>query len=85
MGRPWEGNSTTGVAMASVSAAQMNRWMGEVQPIECDLIARSSLALLMPRFGYSPMPTRGWWRRARGEALKVYLRNRLFRYFAETG
>lgn len=83
MGEAWAGNSTTGQAMKGVSAARLSAWRKELLPVEAGLIARSSLGALMPRFGYAPLSMKGFWRMAKGEDLRTYLRNRLYRLFAD--
>lgn len=83
LGGSWKGNSTTGVAMTGVSAAQLDHWKTQIEPIEQHLIARSSLAELMPLFGYGHVTPVPGWPRAKGEGFKTYIRNRVYRLFAD--
>ncbi|MEX1131730.1 MAG: sulfotransferase [Flavobacteriales bacterium] len=83
MGESWTGNSTTGRAMQGVSAEHLERWRSEIEPVETGLIERSSLSALMPLFGYHIAPKKGFWRMAKGEGFTTYLRNRIYRIFAD--
>lgn len=83
MGKPWHGNSTTGQVMQGVSAEWSGKWRKDMKPVEAGLIARSSLVSLMARFGYQEDRMGGFWRRTKGETLPTYLRNRLYRIYAD--
>lgn len=83
LGQAWPGNSTTGEPMTGISLERKDRWKRDIQPIELDLIARSSLSRLMPVFGYPAPKQVSGWRRAPGESIKTYVRNRCYRIFAD--
>jgi len=84
LGEPWTGNSTSGKPLHGVSAEWAEQGKRGVEPFEVELVARSGLMGTMRLFGYSPMvKKKGYWRPAKGERIRTYLRNRLYRIFAD--
>jgi hypothetical protein len=83
LGRSWAGNSSTGRSFKGVAPVGKGEERKDVRPVESLLIGRSSLSLRMAEFGYSPMPYMNAFLPERGESFKTYLRNRLYRIYAD--
>lgn len=52
-GRPWAGNSTSGVAFHGLSAAPLDAWKAEITPYEVELVRRIGRPVL-EQYGYEP-------------------------------
>ena len=84
LGKDWVGNSTRGAEMQGVSSSAMDKWRDEIQPIERSLVYRSFHGLLNEYYDFpSSDAALSTWRKAKGEKLKTYARNRLFKIFAD--
>lgn len=83
LGAAWSGNSSTGKSFRGVSRDGHAEARKDVRPVESLLIGRSTLRARMREFQYVPLDAvRAWWPE-RGESFKTYLRNRLYRIYAD--
>jgi hypothetical protein len=84
LGADWKGNSTTGVTMDGVSSERLNKWQSTITPIEVDLVNRSRIIQEhMAHWSYAPFSRGNSFQWNKGETVRTYLRNRLFRMFAD--
>lgn len=83
LGRAWSGNSSTGRSFQGVAHVGSGEGRKGVRPVESMLIERSTLPARLHEFGYTRMPVVNAWRPERGESFKTYLRNRLYRIYAD--
>lgn len=78
MGQEWQGNSMSGEPMQGVSSQPMERWKGEINPLETTLV-NQVLEQMLERFRYEKQQPKGSpWKVNKGERLKKYLANRAF-------
>lgn len=77
LGESWSGNSTTGKTFSGVSAANLDKWKKDIEPIETECVNSVSVKTLSD-FNYSFHATSASrWKRCKGESLKRYIYNRL--------
>ncbi len=77
LGDPWGGNSAYGQFKA-INAAHLDRWKGEITPLEANLVTLH-FGHVLAEYGYEKLPLqRGTWKLAKGESLKRYVYNRLY-------
>lgn len=77
LGENWAGNSTTGKSFSGVSAANMDKWKGEILPVEVRCVKKVGTEVL-GRFDYDSFTTDGsMLARSKGESVKRYIYNRL--------
>lgn len=77
LGESWAGNSTTGKGFSGVSAANLDKWKNEIEPIEVSCVS-SVAGNVLKKFDYPEFSAAGSsWKKCEGESLKRYLYNRL--------
>ncbi|MCB0756390.1 MAG: sulfotransferase [Flavobacteriales bacterium] len=77
LGENWSGNSTTGKGFSGVSAANIDKWKNEIQPVEVKCVNSVSSQVLAD-YHYEKIESEtGSWTRCEGESLKRYIYNRL--------
>ncbi len=80
-GKSWGGNSTSGEEFHGISASHLNKWKKEILPYEVWYV-NHLFSFVLKDFNYPTFSMNGsYWKRAKGENLKRYLYNRLFRYY----
>lgn len=81
LGKPWKGNSTTGKPFSGVSSGNLDRWKNEIEPMEVAYV-NQLFPFIAEKYGYEVIAdTGGFWQKAKGESLKRYLANRLYKYY----
>lgn len=81
--RLWSGNSMTDKKFASVDASQLNKWKSEITPMEAIYINKL-FPFILRDFNYKIYKPRGsFWKRGKGENLRRYVANRLFKYYLQ--
>lgn len=84
LGQPWGGNSTTKKSFSGVSKIGIEGWKSAIQPTELYFIDKS-MGNIINEYGYTLEPYRkGFWRKMKGESLKRYLANRVYKYFLDS-
>ncbi|MGF7137789.1 sulfotransferase family protein [Roseimarinus sediminis] len=80
-GVQWKGNSTSNKQFSGIDASNLDKWKKELLPIEAAFINRH-LAFIVEKYGYEKYECEGSeWKRGKGESLKRYFYNRLYRYY----
>ena len=80
-GKPWEGNSTTGKQFYGIDASNLERWKKEITPLEVEYINHLFLFVLRD-YGYDFFYNKkSFWKPVKGENIKRYLSNRLYKFF----
>jgi hypothetical protein len=80
-GEAWGGNSTTGKKFSGISADHIDRWKQQIDPVEVYYINRL-FPFVIKDYGYEFYEKDGsFWAKAKGENLKRYIANRLYRYY----
>ncbi len=80
-GTDWQGNSTTGRKYTGIYAGNLEAWKKSICPIEIDYVNRL-FDYILEDYDYEKIPSPAkFWRPVRGETLKRYLANRVYRYF----
>ncbi len=81
LGKPWDGNSTTGNRFTQVSPANIDRWKTEISPLETWLVNRL-FPFVLRDFGFDGIESGSLpLRPSKGEGLKNYAYNRLMTNF----
>ena len=80
LGSPWSGNSSYG-EFAGISAKFLDNWKDEIHPFEANLVTQN-LSHVLEKYGYEKLKmVKGSLMPAKGESLKRYLYNRIYRYY----
>jgi hypothetical protein len=80
-GEAWEGNSTMEQTFSGIDASGLDKWQGIITPMEVQYVNKL-FPFVLDDFRYLQFSIKGsFWRPARGENLKRYFANRLFRFY----
>jgi len=80
-GEPWEGNSTTGKQFSGIDSSNLDNWKTEITPMEIEYI-NHLFPFVLKDYGYNFFENKkSFWRWAKGENIKRYLSNRLYKFF----
>ncbi|RMD86125.1 MAG: sulfotransferase [Calditrichaeota bacterium] len=81
MGKSWAGNSMSGERFEGISSSTLENWKKNIYPVEVYYLNRL-FPFIFQEFNYEMMNINGgFFRRAKGENLKRYIYNRLFRIY----
>lgn len=82
-GIPWKGNTTSGEKFSGIDSRPVSAWEKDVTGVELELVRRAFGNRLV-EYGYAdPELHRPFFKIEKGESLRTYLRNRLFKYYAD--
>ncbi|MHA1768088.1 MAG: sulfotransferase family protein [Promethearchaeota archaeon] len=80
-GKPWVGNSTSGEPFRGIESSRLNKWKKEIHPMEIYYVNKI-FPFVLRDYGYEIISQSGsFWKKARGENLKRYLYNRIYRFY----
>jgi hypothetical protein len=80
-GNVWQGNSTRGIVFNAISSANLEKWKPEIHPMEVEYINIMFYHILLD-YGYTPFRKKGlYWSWLKGEDIKHYLANRIYKYY----
>lgn len=81
MGKTWEGNSTTGQVYRGFVSKNLDRWKSEILPMEAEYINKL-FPFVLKDYQYGSFRSGGsFWKRCKGEPLKRYFYNRLYKFY----
>lgn len=80
-GKIWKGNSTTGEEFSGIDDSNLGKWMDEITSVEVFYINKM-FSFVVNDYGYKRFTKDGFfWKPARGESIKRYFANRLYKFF----
>ena len=80
-GELWQGNSTTGAIFSGIDASLLGKWKKDIAPVEVAYV-NHLFSFILEDFGFDRFTVKGsFWKRVKGESLKRYLANRIYRYY----
>lgn len=81
MGESWEGNSTRNEKFSGVNASFIDKWKEDILPIESHII-NNAFSHIVKEYGYDEFSMEGSiLKKAKGESLKRYIANRLYKFY----
>lgn len=80
MGDKWAGNSTSNKSFINISKAPMDHWKEYITPVEI-YYANKLFGRIFSIFDYQKITKNGFLRINKGESVKTYVRNRLFKWY----
>jgi len=82
--QPWKGNSTTGEQFNGISSAQLDNWKNEIHPLEIFYV-NLVFPFVFRDYHYQMVDyPGGFWKKIRGESLKRYMANRIYKYLIQS-
>jgi len=81
LGQPWSGNSITNTKFNKISNERLGKWKNEIYPMEVYYINKL-FDYVLDDYDYDKFNKIGcFWKPAKGENLKRYIANRLYKYY----
>lgn len=82
-GQSWQGNSMTDKKLHGISSERLGKWRKEIYPMEIEYI-NHLFNFVLNDYNYKKIfPIGSFWKPIKGENLKRYLANRLYRYYLQ--
>lgn len=82
-GEGWGGNSMEDKKFSTISSERLEKWKQEIHPMEVKYI-NHLFDFIIDRFGYQNFDDNAsFWRPAKGENIKRYFANRIYRFYLQ--